>query len=203
MKNIYLIRHGITDWNEIGKIQGFKESNLTEIGKKQAQLAGQAFKNIPLNIIYTSPLSRAYDTAKIINENKDLKIIKTDLLKEGNFGIWEGKTLDQVLEIDKENYEKWLSYPEDCQIEDGENLADIRLRSKEFLKSIENRPEENILIVAHSSILKILILTILDIPNEHFKNLSLSNTGISKIEVKTYNKVLKYYNSTSHLKGDI
>ena len=144
---------------------------------------------------------RAYDTANIINKNKGLKMVKTDLLKEGNFGIWEGKTLEEVLKIDKENYQKWLSRPEDCKIEKGETLDDIRLRTCEFLKSIEKDDYENILIVAHSTILKVLILNILDVSNDHFKNLSLSNTGISKIEVKDYNNVLKYYNSTCHLEG--
>lgn len=201
MKNIYLIRHGLTDWNKEGRIQGFKESNLTTKGKKQAQAAGNFFKNIPLDIIYSSSLKRAYDTASIINKTKNIDIIKTDLLKEGNFGIWEGKTLEEVLSIDKDNYIKWISVPEKCNIKNGETLDDIRIRTSKFLENIGEGKHENILIVAHSTVLKILMLNILDIPNDYFKNLSLSNTGISKIEVKDYNNVLKYYNSTSHLEG--
>lgn len=204
MKNIILIRHGTTEWNISGRVQGSKNSNLTIMAREEAKKAGHFLKNKEIDIekIYSSDLNRAYETAEIINKYLNLDIQKTELLRENNFGIWEGKTKNEILDIDKKNYEKWLKEPENCLIKNGESLKDLRIRCQNFIKIIENNKEENILLVSHSVTIKMLILVLLNIENKHLKNLSLSNTGISRIEVKDYNTVLKYYNSTFHLEGD-
>lgn len=203
MKNIYFIRHGETKWNTIGKIQGWKDSRLTDLGIKQANKAAEylnKYESTNIDIIYSSDLSRAYDTAEIINNKLKLDIIESELLRENSFGIWEGKTKEDILEFDSKGYENWLRIPEESSIEDGETLDELRKRVKKFLDSIVDY--ENILIVSHSVTIKMLILVLLNMDNKHFKNLSMNNTGISKIEVKDYNTVLKYYNSTTHLKGE-
>ncbi len=203
MKNIYFIRHGETKWNTIGKIQGWKDSRLTDLGINQANKAAEylnKYESTNIDIIYSSDLSRAYDTAEIINNKLKLDIIESELLRENSFGIWEGKTKEDILEFDSKGYENWLRIPEESSIEDGETLDELRKRVKKFLDSIVDY--ENILIVSHSVTIKMLILVLLNMDNKHFKNLSMNNTGISKIEVKDYNTVLKYYNSTTHLKGE-
>lgn len=205
MKNIILVRHGETDWNKIGRVQGYKNSKLTELGVLQANKAGVFLKENELgNIdkIYSSDLDRAFNTAEIINNYLNLNIVKTELLREKNFGSWEGKTKEEILKFDKSNYEKWVSAPEKTDFKDGESLEDLKRRCNETIKFIENENFENILVVSHSATIKMLILSLLDMDIKHFKNLSLGNTGITKIKIRDYNTVLQYYNSTFHLKGD-
>lgn len=201
MKNIYLVRHGKTHWNTIGKIQGFKESELNQEGLLQGKKVAEYFKKIHIDKIYTSPLSRAYDTANLINKNHQLQLKEVDLLKEMCFGDWEGLKKDEITDQDK--YMTWLKTPELVQIPGGENLESLRLRARKFISSLDFSSDETIVLVSHSAMIKMLIIELLDMDNKNFKNLSLSNTGVTKIEVKDYNRVLKFFNYTSHLKENI
>ena len=87
MKTLYLVRHGQTSWNLEGRTQGKKDSNLTSLGIKQAKKLGEYFKNIELNEIYCSPLERAYLTARIIANIKNLECKSDNRLIEMNLGM--------------------------------------------------------------------------------------------------------------------
>ena len=135
MKNIYLVRHGKTHWNTIGKIQGFKESELNQEGLLQVKKVAEYFKKIHIDKIYASPLSRAYDTANLINKNHQLQLKEVDLLKEMCFGDWEGLKKDEITDQDK--YMTWLKTPELVQIPGGENLESLRLRARKFISNLD------------------------------------------------------------------
>lgn len=197
MKTIYLIRHGETEWNLKKKTQGQSESNLSSKGIKQAQKAGIFLENKKIDKIYTSDLKRAVHTANLINEYINKEIIESKNLREMHFGQWEGINVREL--YNDNNYIEWLKNPINVNIKDGENLKDLSKRAKAFLENDLNKEDDTILIVSHTAFLKVLILELLGISLEHFKNLKMNNTGISRIDIRDYNNVLNYYNSTEHL----
>ena len=80
--DIYFLRHGETKWNTRGRIQGQKNTRLSEKGLEQARLTAEGMKDIPFDIIYSSPLERAYETAQIVRGERNIPIIRDDRLKE-------------------------------------------------------------------------------------------------------------------------
>src|SRR5690625_4520736 len=92
MTKIYLVRHGETDWNIKGIIQGQTNIPLNKTGEIQARECGEYFKNKPVDAIISSPLMRAKKTTQLINQTLNLPIIYEDRLKERYFGIAEGKS---------------------------------------------------------------------------------------------------------------
>ena len=89
---LLLTRHGQTDWNVAGKIQGTTDIELNETGKIQAKETGKKLLNYDIDVIISSPLKRAKNTAEIIRGDRDIEILLDDGLKERCFGEFEGKT---------------------------------------------------------------------------------------------------------------
>lgn len=202
MTKIYLIRHGQSEWNYLGKVQGQKNTKLTMLGKMQAESMGNRLINENIDIIYSSDLERAFNTAEIISEKIKKPIIKSKSIREINFGIWEGLTKKDLLENYRKEYNIWLKTPEKLKIEGAESLESLKNRSIKWLDNIiKENPEKNIAIISHSATLKVLLLGILNIPLTNFKNISISNVSLNIIEYRDYNKVLVKLNDVSHLKG--
>lgn len=173
MKNILLIRHGQSEWNKLNLFTGFKNVELSDQGIEEANNAGQSFKNLDMqfDIVYTSELKRAQDTAKIILENLDQwknlndqqKIITDSNLNERDYGDLTG--LDKKETADKfgeEQVHKWRRGYSD-QPPNGESLEDVVSRVRkyfddEIMKSINNSDYNNILIAAHGNSLRALLI---------------------------------------------
>lgn len=201
MKKIYLTRHGESEWNILKRIQGHKDIPLTNRGIKQANLIANRLIHEDIDIIYSSDLKRAYDTAKIIGDKIGLEPNLSKEFREINFGVWEGLSNDIIGSEYREEIHLWRKEPEKLKIKGGETLQEVQLRSMRKLESIINTNEDkNILIVSHGVTLKTMILGILDMDLFYFKNLTIDNVSLSIIEFREYNKVLKVLNDTSHLK---
>ena len=84
---LYIIRHGETEWNKMGKMQGKTDISLSEDGRKLAQKTADGLKNIKFDYIFSSPLERAYETACIIKGDRDIEIVKDERLIEVGFGL--------------------------------------------------------------------------------------------------------------------
>lgn len=97
---IYLTRHGETDWNQKGLMQGWQNSDLSEKGIENTKKLSESLKHISFDTIYCSPLGRAIETVKLLKGDRDTSIVVKEALKEMGFGIWEGKEHRHV----KENY---------------------------------------------------------------------------------------------------
>jgi len=96
MLRIYLTRHGETQWNIEKRLQGWKDSELTEKGVNNALKLGERLLNIEFNSIYTSPSQRAYQTAKYVSLGREISIYTDGNLKELNFGDWEGQKQEEI-----------------------------------------------------------------------------------------------------------
>ena len=130
---VYLIRHGQTEWNLEGRLQGSKDSPLTERGRKQAEAVASSLKNEPPAFLYASPLGRARTTAELIGKSLGISMETDERLCENRFGQAEGLTLD---EVDRQwpgfqkhrALDKWnVSWP------GGESYLDVSKRLKAFV----------------------------------------------------------------------
>ncbi|MBN1298161.1 MAG: histidine phosphatase family protein [Actinobacteria bacterium] len=165
-KVIFLIRHGNTKFNEKKLFRGHTDIPLDNTGILQAEKTAKFLQDIDLDIIYSSPLARAYSTAEIIKKhqknNIELKIEEsfTDL----DFGEWEGKGYDEVRLLYPEIYNAWSREPFKTIIPSGEDMNAAQKRSWDALKDIVSKSDCSYLaIVTHRIICKLLILKMLDI----------------------------------------
>ena len=201
MTKIFLIRHGQSEWNCLNKIQGQKNTLLTDLGKKQALYLGNRLIDEKIDIIYTSDLIRAYNTAEIISNRINKPLIVNKSIREINFGLWEGLTIQEIKERYKDEYSIWLKEPDKLNIQGFENLISLQERAMKSINEIILKNNgKNIAIVSHGAILKTIILGLLGIDICHYKNISLSNASLSMIECRDFNNVLILFNDISHLK---
>ncbi|MGE7981574.1 histidine phosphatase family protein [Solibacillus sp. NPDC093137] len=171
MLNIYLTRHGETQWNIENRLQGSKNSQLTDKGIEHAIMLGDRLRNIDFSAIYTSPLERALQTANYIKSDKDVPIYTIENLKEMNFGDWEGKTKDEIEAVDnyKNEYHNFWHIPHmyNHKPHNGEGLITFKRRVEEALsKVISSNSDGNILIVTHAVVIKAILSFTMDISTD-------------------------------------
>ena len=192
MKNILLIRHGQSEWNKLNLFTGFKNVELSEQGIEEANKAGQNFKklNLKFDLVFTSELKRAQDTAKIILENLDQlddlnsksKIIESFNLNERDYGDLTGLDKKETAEkFGDEQVHKWRRGYSD-QPPNGESLEDVVNRVKTYfdsdiLPSINNSENNNILIAAHGNSLRALLIVMKIYSSNDINSVELS-TGV-------------------------
>lgn len=201
MTNLYVLRHGETDWNKQNRTQGCgNDLPLSEVGRHQAICASRRIKMLGIDAIYCSDLKRAVETATEVAKATSLPINETPGLREMNFGCWEGLTFDEIKKKYSDIYEVWRSSPIQTSIPDGETLLELKKRVLDTIDDIISKHEgENILIVSHGIALKILILSILGMDLSLLGRLRLDNTSLSIIEYRDNGPVLTLLNDTCHL----
>lgn len=144
---ILLVRHGQTEWNLLKKIQWKADIELNEKGIKQAKETRDYLKNEKIELILSSPLKRAIQTAEIINQGKNIKMIIDERVLERDFGEFEGMTNTDF------DFNAFWSYKQDLKYDKAENIKDFFERVYGFLNSIQNEyMGKRILIVAHGGI---------------------------------------------------
>lgn len=142
-----LIRHGQTEWNALKKVQGKADIELNEKGIKQANDTKILLKNEKIDLIVCSPLTRAIQTAKIINNGRNLPIVFDERLSERNFGEFEGMSNTDF------DYESFWSYKQNIEYQKAENIREFFQRVYSFLDDIHLKyKNKRILLVAHGGI---------------------------------------------------
>lgn len=172
---IYFIRHGETDYNKKHIMQGWLDIPLNETGLTQAEEAKQICKNLQIDLIYSSPLLRAKQTAEKINEVHKLQIIFDDRLKEICFGSVQGECRDDWSEEKKQDV---FSNPEKYGAETLQQLYD---RVTNFFREIENI-DKNILIVSHGGVYRAIYKYLNNIDGFDFELENLKNAKLIKFK---------------------
>lgn len=200
MTRLYLTRHGETEWNLEGRIQGSRDSALTEKGIQQARQLGKWLANTHIDRVYSSSSQRAYQTARLIVGNRDLSIVPVDELKEMNLGIWEGCKFAEIQEMYEEQFQTFWSTPHllsDCPRESFESLKSRVVSA--IVKIIEENPGKDILIVAHAIALKSIMSYFENLPLERlFDERILQPTSLSVVEVEQGIFRVIQYGDTEH-----
>ncbi|MCL2792738.1 MAG: histidine phosphatase family protein [Spirochaetaceae bacterium] len=179
---LYLVRHGETTWNVEDKMQGVKDSPLTENGITHARALGQALKNSSMDIskIYSSDLGRAFDTAKLIKEALELDIHKDERLRERNMGMFEGYSWDYVKEHFPEEFAKTVSDDNDYRIPGGDTKGEYIEQVSSFLEYVGKQYEgEKILAVTHRGFIGFALRKVLSIPFDARMGVVINNTVLA------------------------
>ncbi|MCI6004559.1 MAG: histidine phosphatase family protein [Blautia sp.] len=161
---IYIIRHGVTEWNALKKVQGIADIPLAEEGIRLARETGEALKEIPFDICFTSPLVRARRTAELVLGSRcsSVPIIEDPRIREINFGILEGTRFkDEKGKVVNEQMEIFFNDPEHFERPDqGENIRDICARTREFWLEKMMDPslaDKTVLIASHGCAVRALL----------------------------------------------
>ena len=109
---IYLVRHGETHWNHLGKIQGQSDISLNEAGIRMAQAAAERLKDVSFDRVFSSPLLRARQTAEILADGRGVAVETDERLKEMSFGCEEGAAVDCICENPQDPMYRFFRDPE-------------------------------------------------------------------------------------------
>jgi len=177
MAKLVLIRHGKSEWNELGLWTGWKDIDLNQQGEIDAEKAGQAIKDIKFDLAFTSKLIRAKHTLDIVLETinqTNLEIKEDAALNERNYGIYTGKNKWQVKEqVGEEEFQK-IRRGWDHPIPDGENAEVVYTRVvKYYTENIlpNLKMGKNVIIAAHGNSLRALVKHLEDLSIEDFMKL--------------------------------
>ena len=202
MTSIYLVRHGQTAWNKEEIFRGRTDVPLDEIGLKQAELAGQYFKGMEIHAIFSSPLSRAWQTAEKVAELHNLKVQSLQGIADMSFGNWEGHPHQEIRQNDSKTYRQWVETPHLVRLPGGEGLDDVRVRAMASLEEvIRLQPGKTLILVSHRVVNKVIICGILGLDNSHFWQITQDPTAINLIQYKNGKYILSLMNETCHLKS--
>lgn len=152
MTRLLLVRHGETDWNVARRWQGHSDTPLNDAGREQARrLAGELD---PVDVVYSSDLARARETAEILAARLGVEVRPDERLRERGFGAWEGLTMAEIEERFLEEHRAWLGGT-GVGAGDAEPLDAFAARVADFVGEVLDRhPDEAVLVVSHGGTIR-------------------------------------------------
>lgn len=204
---VYLVRHGETIWNTEGRIQGWKNSNLTNKGIEDAKSLGKYLRDINFQCAYTSPFERAVDTTRYIIGDRKISIKENINFRELNFGLWEGQVFQDVrAKYPKEHYNLWNN-PEIYEPINGEYLEVFRNRVRNGLKDVINSNYDgDILLVTHALVVKAIYSIAKELPiAQIWDTPKIGNTSLTILDIdkQTHKITIIQEASTEHLNREL
>ncbi len=185
---ICLVRHGQTDWNALGKLQGQTDIPLNELGKIQARQCGEFLSKDDWDVIISSPLKRARETADIISHYIEVPVIEKMEFIEKNFGVAEGMTA-----AERESAFVNKEYP------GQENQKSLRNRLMNGLQEIQKEyPERKVILVAHGAVIH-FILRLMSNESIVSNEMRLFNACLSTIRFEVDSWIINNFNQVNHL----
>lgn len=200
---IVLIRHGQTQWNWEGRIQGHLDSPLTETGLSQAKSLAKRMKSEKFAAIYSSDLGRARQTASCIAEKKGQPVLIDPRLRERHLGIFQGHLKKELKIKFPDEFEHYHTHHANYAIPEGESPKQFSDRCIECFEQLaEKYPGEQILIVAHGGVLNNLLKYTLGIPIEAPRHFLSINTAINifSYQADHHTWMLELWGDTYHLR---
>jgi glutamate-1-semialdehyde 2,1-aminomutase len=204
MTEIIIIRHGETEWNQTGRFQGHSDVPLSETGRAQAEALGRNLALDHVDAIYASDLIRAMETAAPLAARFGLTVMSDPLLRELNFGAWEGRSFSDVNAENPDAMKQFYNDPERADIPHSEPFPDFQKRVAGRVRAIAAEQRgKRVVIVSHGASIRILLTDILAMPIRSIWHISQLNTAVNKIRFEDDGfAVVTLMNDTSHLHGD-
>lgn len=191
---LYIIRHGETQWNVEGRLQGQTDIELNENGIRLARITAEGMRDIPFDLAITSSLSRARKTAELILMGRNLPIIEDERLRELSFGDWEGRGCH------KENFELperfWEFYRSPFTFlpgEGGETIPALCERTGEFWEELIHNPDyqdKTILIASHGCAVRALLHCIYEDKTDFWHGGVPMNCAVNIVDVTDQKAIL-------------
>jgi broad specificity phosphatase PhoE len=178
--DLFLVRHGLTDWNEDGRLMGRSEVPINERGRAQAEAVGRALRGLAIERVIASPQRRAQETAEVIARALGLAITTEPLLAEVWLGEkWLGKRFDEIAgDPDLERYFRDPTYTSEA-IEPAGAVQERMVRALADLRSQGGAA----VIVSHGDPIRLLLAQLLGLPLDHYRRLYVGNGSVSVVRI--------------------
>lgn len=199
-KTIYIIRHGETDFNRLGIVQGQGvDTTLNSLGHQQAHAFYKHYQHLPFEAVLTSALQRTHQTvAPFIKKNIPWEQFHD--INEINWGIHEGKPGNaEMRETYKRLMTAWNSGQFEAKIEKGESAAELGARVKRFVQHLQKREESLLLVCAHGRTMRALICILKEISLTEMDRFNHNNTGLWQVKQSGSRFEFLIENDTTHL----
>lgn len=196
--NVYLVRHGETEHNKRKNFYGKLDAGLNEKGKEQSYKVGELLKDVKFNKIYISDRKRTRETAERILEknkfyDKEKNIIyKDERINEIDFGLFEGKSYEEIGSLYPKEQEKWEKDWKNFAPPKGESAVVFYNRVENFMKHIQKEEDGNYLIVTHGGVIRMIYSYILQNNMDFYWNFASRNGDITLIKYEYGNLFIDY-----------
>ncbi|AVQ45003.1 alpha-ribazole phosphatase [Clostridium botulinum] len=196
--NIYLVRHGETEQNKRKNFYGKLDVGLNEKGEEQSYKVGEILKNVDFNKIYISDRKRTKETAeRILERNKLYKkekniIYKEERINELDFGIFEGKSYEEIGFLYPKEQERWEKDWKNFAPPKGESAVEFYSRVEKFMEHIQKEEDGNYLIVTHGGVIRMIYSYILQNNMDFYWNFASRNGDITLIKYEYENLFIDY-----------
>jgi broad specificity phosphatase PhoE len=202
MTTIYLIRHGQTDWNKDKIFRGRADVPLNAHGRKEAAALARHLKHVVPVACYSSPLSRAIETAEAAVKSRSIDVEVDEGIIDIDYGDWQGIRDEEVRERFPEIYRRWQERPYRVRFPGGESLAMVKKRALASLERIRNEnPDGIVFVVAHRVVTKVLMCAALGLGNSAFWKIRQDNCAYNIIEFSGNEAVVVLMNETCHMRS--
>ena len=171
---LYVARHGQTDWNALNKVCGSTNRPLNEKGVQQAEALGERVKNLGIDVIVASPMTRAQQTAKAVSLALGIDIITDDRLREHDYGAFEG--------VDRGRDEYWQQkYLFASKFPQGESVLQLAQRVYNAIEDAKEKyPDKTVLFVCHGGVSRMIKTYFEDMTNDQFFHYSPENAFLAE-----------------------
>jgi broad specificity phosphatase PhoE len=202
MTQVHLVRHGQTAWNAELIFRGRRDIELNERGQKEASAIAGALRDKNPDAIYSSPLTRAVETARPLATLLHREITPIQGLTDISYGDWEGVPYHEIKKRYPDILTTWEQEPDLVRFPHGETLDEVKERSYGVLRELaEKHANESILIVSHRVVNKVLLCAVLGLSTAHFWNIKQDTGCINVLEYSNQRFVLCLLNYRCHLQG--
>ena len=200
MGTLLIVRHGETDWNAQGRIQGHTDIGLSVTGTEQARLLASRLASVPIDAAYCSDLKRASETAAIALGDQNIVLNKTPRLREYHKGSYEGMTLAEIQTQFPDDYPRYLEKGLDYAPTGGETTRGVSSRMAEIFGEIKSKHlNDTVLVVGHGGSLRAGMVSLLGMPLEGNWSFVFGNCSLTVVDTYADNAVLRLFNDNSHL----
>lgn len=202
MTQIILVRHGQTPWNKDKIFRGTVDVPLNDTGREEAELAGEWLRKETIQAAYSSPLSRARDTALAICRHHHLQVKDLPGLADLNYGEWQGLPLTEVKRVYADLYHQWETAPQTVRFPRGETLEEVRTRSWAAVEQVvADHPGQTVLLAAHRVVNKVLIACFIGLDDSHFWRIGQDTTAVNRFHLKGDTWHIISVNDVCHLRS--
>lgn len=203
--NLFLLRHGETEFSKTGGFCGFLDADLSPEGRQMAIQFAEAYKYIDWQAIFCSTLKRTIDTASPLASAKGIELRKREGLKEINYGSWEGLTHAFVKEKYPDDYSKWTAEPGWNAPTNGETAFQIAERAMNVISEIVNEFKSgDVLLVSHKATIRIILCSLLGIELGRYRDrINILSASLSCIKFSDHGPMLDFVNDRSYMSKEL
>ncbi len=196
---LILIRHGETDWNREGKVQGLSDIELNSDGRRQARQLALSLKDANIDRIYSSPLLRARQTAQIINSYHQVPVFLDAGLMEMDQGDFEGLSFRELMACEKDFLKKWIADPASVKMPNGESFMELQTRAWKVVAGIIAEAD-NTLVVSHNFTIAAILCKLKNISLSEFRSVHVDTASKTLITFRNGATFIDLFNDRSHLR---